>query len=42
MTKAMINIELVRRRTWIFFDIRSTFIFLIADEERLQGELTPL
>src|SRR4051812_2233660 len=29
MTKAMINMELVRRRTWIFFDIRPTFIFLI-------------
>jgi len=24
--------ELVRRRTWIFFDIRPTFIFLYRDE----------
>jgi len=38
MTKAMINMDVVRRRTWIFFDIRSTFIFLIATKERLQGE----
>ena len=36
MTKAMINMELVRRRTRIFLDIRPTFIFLIETKERLQ------
>src|SRR3954469_23141119 len=40
MTKAMINMELVRRRTWIFFDIRNRPLFLLYKTgERLQGEL---
>jgi hypothetical protein len=39
----MINMELVRRRTWIFLDIRTDlYIFPIETKERLQGELPPL
>src|SRR6476660_9810594 len=42
MTKAMINMELVRRRTWIFFDIRTDLYIPYRDEKTPAREATSI
>jgi hypothetical protein len=41
-TKAMINMELVRRRTWIFFDIRTDLLYSLRRKDACKGELSSL